>query len=93
MITSGTESLVYIGDTMHALGDLGAAAGLDDRLRRRRARRRQASRKILIESSAMAGRRIYAVRSFPGLGKFEKQGEVRVGRGVVRTPSALSGDA
>jgi glyoxylase-like metal-dependent hydrolase (beta-lactamase superfamily II) len=75
LITSGAESLLYIGDTMHhsvisvqqpdwtiALdGDAPAA---------------QASRKALLESSAASGQRIFAVHfPFPGIGKFEKQGD------------------
>jgi glyoxylase-like metal-dependent hydrolase (beta-lactamase superfamily II) len=75
MITSGTESLLYIGDTMHhsvisvQQPDWTIAFDGD-------APTAQASRKALIESSAAAGRRIYAVHfPFPGLGKFEKQGD------------------
>jgi glyoxylase-like metal-dependent hydrolase (beta-lactamase superfamily II) len=75
LITSGTESLLYIGDTMHHSvisvqqpdwtiafdGNAGVA---------------QASRKALLESTAASAQRIYAVHfPFPGLGKFEKQGD------------------
>jgi len=77
-ITSGSESLLYIGDTMHHSvisvqqpdwtirfdGDAPVA---------------QASRKQVLETSAAAGQRVYAVHfPFPGLGKFEKQGEAFV---------------
>jgi glyoxylase-like metal-dependent hydrolase (beta-lactamase superfamily II) len=74
-ITSGQESLLYVGDSMHHFvvsvqkpewiisfdgdGKKGAA-----------------SRATLISDSAAAGQRIYAVHfPFPGLGKFEKKGE------------------
>ena len=74
-ISSGPESLLYVGDSMHHFvvsvqkpewiisfdgdGKTGAA-----------------SRATLIADSAAAGQRIYAVHfPFPGLGKFEKKGE------------------
>jgi glyoxylase-like metal-dependent hydrolase (beta-lactamase superfamily II) len=74
-ISSGQESLLYVGDSMHHFvvsvqkpewiisfdgdGKTGAA-----------------SRATLIADSAAAGQRIYAVHfPFPGLGKFEKKGE------------------
>jgi len=75
LITSGSESLLYIGDTAHHHvvsvqqpewtirfdGDAPTA---------------QASRKSLIEQNAAAGQRIYAVHfPFPGIGKFTKTGE------------------
>jgi glyoxylase-like metal-dependent hydrolase (beta-lactamase superfamily II) len=75
LITSGAESLLYIGDTAHHSivsvqqpdwtiqfdGDAPTA---------------QASRKALIEDSAASGQRIYAVHfPFPGLGKFTQDGE------------------
>jgi glyoxylase-like metal-dependent hydrolase (beta-lactamase superfamily II) len=75
LITSGDQSLLYIGDTMHHYvisvqqpdwtiqfdGDAPTA---------------QASRKAVLESSAASGQRIFAVHfPFPGLGKFEKQGD------------------
>ncbi len=78
LIMSGAESLLYIGDTMHHSvisvqqpdwtiqfdGDAPIA---------------QASRKAVLETSAAAGQRIYAVHfPFPGIGKFEKQGETYV---------------
>jgi glyoxylase-like metal-dependent hydrolase (beta-lactamase superfamily II) len=74
-ITSGQDSLLYVGDSMHHFvvsvqkpewvisfdgdGKTGAA-----------------SRATLIADSAAAGQRIYAVHfPFPGVGRFEKQGE------------------
>ena len=75
LITSGDQSLLYMGDTMHHYvisvqqpdwtiqfdGDAATA---------------QASRKAFLESSAASGQRIFAVHfPFPGLGKFEKQGD------------------
>ena len=75
LISSGTESLLYIGDTMHhsvisvQKPDWTIAFDGD-------APTAQASRKALIESSAAAGQRVYAVHfPYPGLGKFEKQGD------------------
>jgi glyoxylase-like metal-dependent hydrolase (beta-lactamase superfamily II) len=77
-ITSGAESLLYIGDTMHhhvvsvqrpdwtiAFDGVEAVA--------------EASRKEVLETSSSSGQRIYAVHfPFPGLGRFEKQGETHV---------------
>jgi glyoxylase-like metal-dependent hydrolase (beta-lactamase superfamily II) len=75
LITSGSESLLYIGDTAHHSivsvqqpdwtiqfdGDAATA---------------QSSRKALIEDTAASGQRIYAVHfPFPGLGKFTEDGE------------------
>lgn len=75
LITSGTESLLYVGDSMHHYvvsvqkpewtisfdGDSAVAAK---------------SRGDLIAKSAASGQRIYAVHfPFPGVGKFEKRGE------------------
>jgi glyoxylase-like metal-dependent hydrolase (beta-lactamase superfamily II) len=75
LITSGDQSLLYIGDTMHHYvisvqqPDWTIAFDGD-------APTAQASRKQLIESSAASGQRIYAVHfPFPGLGKFAKQGD------------------
>jgi glyoxylase-like metal-dependent hydrolase (beta-lactamase superfamily II) len=75
LITSGDQSLLYIGDTMHHFvisvqqPDWTIAFDGD-------ARTAQASRKALIESSAASGQRIYAVHfPFPGIGKIEKQGD------------------
>ena len=74
-ITSGTDSLLYVGDSMHHYvlsvqkaewpmafdGDQPTGAK---------------SRAALIADSAASGQRIFAVHfPFPGLGKFEKQGE------------------
>jgi glyoxylase-like metal-dependent hydrolase (beta-lactamase superfamily II) len=78
LVTSGDQSLLYIGDMAHHSvisvqqpdwtiafdGDAAAA---------------QASRKDVIASAATSGARIYAPHfPFPGLGKFEKKGEVYV---------------
>ena len=75
LITSGADSLLYVGDSMHHYvvsvqkpdwtiafdGDASTA---------------QKSRADLIASSAASGQRIYAVHfPFPGIGKFEKQGD------------------
>jgi glyoxylase-like metal-dependent hydrolase (beta-lactamase superfamily II) len=75
LITSGDQSLLYIGDTMHhsvisvQQPDWTIAFDGD-------APTAQASRKQVIESSAASGQRIYAVHfPFPGLGKFEKLNE------------------
>lgn len=74
-ITSGADSLLYVGDSMHHYvisvqqpqwsmafdGDQTAGAE---------------SRKALIADSAASGQRIYAVHfPYPGIGKFEKRGE------------------
>jgi len=73
LISSGDQSLLYIGDTMHhsvisvQQPDWTIAFDGD-------APTAQASRKQIIESSAASGQRIYAVHfPFPGLGKFAKQ--------------------
>ncbi|MBC7985038.1 MAG: MBL fold metallo-hydrolase [Candidatus Obscuribacterales bacterium] len=75
LITSGDQSLLYIGDTMHHFvisvqqPDWTIAFDGD-------APTAQASRQQLIESSAANGQRIFAVHfPFPGLGKFAKQGD------------------
>jgi glyoxylase-like metal-dependent hydrolase (beta-lactamase superfamily II) len=75
LITSGDQSLLYIGDTMHhsvisvQQPDWTIAFDGD-------APTAQASRKQVIESSAASGQRIYAVHfPFPGVGKFEKLNE------------------
>ena len=72
MITSGADSLLYMGDAMHHYvvsvqkpewfngydSDQATAA---------------ASREALLAQSAASGQRIYAVHfPFPGLGRFEK---------------------
>jgi glyoxylase-like metal-dependent hydrolase (beta-lactamase superfamily II) len=75
LITSGDESLLYIGDSMHhsvisvQQPDWTIAFDGD-------APTAQASRKQLIESSAASGQRIFAVHfPFPGIGKFAKKGD------------------
>jgi glyoxylase-like metal-dependent hydrolase (beta-lactamase superfamily II) len=75
LITSGDESLLYIGDSAHHYivsvqepdwtiqfdGDAPTA---------------QTSRKELLQTNADSGQRIYAVHfPFPGLGKFSREGE------------------
>lgn len=75
LITSGAASLLYVGDSMHHFvvsvqrPDWTIAFDQD-------APTAQKSRAALIASSAANGQRIYAVHfPFPGLGKFEKQGD------------------
>jgi glyoxylase-like metal-dependent hydrolase (beta-lactamase superfamily II) len=75
LITSEGQSLLYIGDTMHHFvisvqqPDWTIMFDSD-------APTAQASRKAVLESSAAAGQRIFAVHfPFPGVGKFEKQGD------------------
>ena len=78
LITSGAESVLYVGDSMHHYivsvqkpewtiafdGDKPTA---------------EASRAALIAQSAASGQRIYAFHfPFPGIGKIEKQGDVSV---------------
>jgi glyoxylase-like metal-dependent hydrolase (beta-lactamase superfamily II) len=78
LITSGADTLLYIGDAAHHFivsvqkpewrngFDADGAAGA-------------ASRKALIEQNAASGQRIYAVHfPFPGVGKFEKRGDGHV---------------
>jgi len=75
LITSGADSLLYVGDSMHHFvvsvqkpewtiafdGDSPVASK---------------SRADLIAASAASGQRIYAVHfPYPGIGKFEKQGD------------------
>ena len=78
LISSGEQTLLYIGDTMHhsvvsvQQPDWTIAYDGD-------APTAQASRKQIIETSAASGQRIYAVHfPFPGLGKFAKQGDTFV---------------
>jgi glyoxylase-like metal-dependent hydrolase (beta-lactamase superfamily II) len=78
LITSGSESLLYVGDSMHHFvvsvqkPDWTIAFDGD-------APTAQKSRADLIAQSAASGQRIYAVHfPFPGLGKFEKQAETHV---------------
>ena len=75
LITSGTRSLLYMGDAMHhsvlsvQKPDWRIAFDTD-------APTAQASRKELLAQSAAKGQRIYAVHfPFPGLGKFQRKGE------------------
>jgi len=75
LITSGDQSLLYIGDTMHhsvisvQQPDWTIAFDGD-------APTAQASRKEVIANSAASGQRVYAVHfPFPGLGKFQQQGD------------------
>lgn len=78
LITSGDQSLLYIGDTAHHSvvsvqhPDWTIAYDGD-------APTAQASRKALLDSLAASGQRVYAVHfPYPGIGKFEKQGDVVV---------------
>jgi len=75
LITSGADSLLYVGDSMHHFvvsvqkPDWTIAFDRD-------APTAQKSRAELIAASAASGQRVYAVHfPFPGIGKFEKQGE------------------
>lgn len=75
LISSGDQSLLYIGDTMHhyviSVQQPDWTIAFDGE-----APVAQASRKQIIESSAASNQRIYAVHfPFPGLGKFAKQGD------------------
>lgn len=74
LITSGSRSLLYMGDAMHHFivsvqkPDWRIAFDAD-------ATTAVASRKELLTQSATKGQRIYAVHfPFPGLGKFQNQG-------------------
>lgn len=75
LITSGAGSLLYVGDSMHhfvvsvSKPEWTIAFDVDSPVASR-------SRADLIASSAANGQRIYAVHfPFPGIGKFEKQGD------------------
>ena len=74
-ISSGPDSLLYVGDTMHhyviSVQKADWPMGFDsDQATGAK------SRAALIAESAASGQRIYAVHfPFPGLGKFEKQGD------------------
>jgi glyoxylase-like metal-dependent hydrolase (beta-lactamase superfamily II) len=75
LITSGAASLLYVGDSMHhyivSVQKPEWTIAFDSD-----APTAQKSRADLIASSAANGQRIYAVHfPFPGLGKFEKQGD------------------
>ena len=81
LVTSGADSILYIGDTAHHYivsvqkPDWTIAFDGD-------APTAQASRKDLIAKSAATGQRIYAVHfPFPGVGKFTQSGD-----GYVWTP-------
>ncbi len=74
LITSGQESLLYIGDTMHHFvisvqrPDWTIAFDFDAPLA-------QNSRKTVLANAAGTGQRVYAVHfPFPGLGRFENRG-------------------
>ena len=74
-ITSGQDSLLYVGDSMHhsvvsvQKPDWTIAFDTDDATAK-------ASRVALIKELAASGQRVYAVHfPFPGLGKFEQRGE------------------
>ena len=75
LITSGADSLLYVGDSMHhfvvsAQKPEWAMAYDGDQ------KTGAASRAALIADAAAKGQRIYAVHfPFPGIGKFEKQGD------------------
>jgi glyoxylase-like metal-dependent hydrolase (beta-lactamase superfamily II) len=78
LITSGSDSLLYVGDSMHHFvlsvqkPEWTIAFDSD-------APTAQKSRADLIAASAANGQRIYAVHfPFPGVGKFEKQGDKTV---------------
>lgn len=78
LVTSGDQSLLYIGDTAHhsvisvQQPDWTIAFDGD-------APTAQASRKDVIASAAASGQRIYAPHfPFPGLGRFEKKGDAYV---------------
>jgi glyoxylase-like metal-dependent hydrolase (beta-lactamase superfamily II) len=77
-ITSGQESLLYIGDAMHhsvisvQKPDWPMAFDADQKVG-------AASRVALVNELAKSGERVYAVHfPFPGIGKIEKQGDVAV---------------
>jgi glyoxylase-like metal-dependent hydrolase (beta-lactamase superfamily II) len=74
-ITSGTESLLYIGDSMHhsvvsvQKPEWTIQFDHDDAVAK-------ASRIALVNELAASGQRVYAVHfPFPGVGKFEKRGD------------------
>ncbi|MEO8018352.1 MAG: MBL fold metallo-hydrolase [Pseudomonadota bacterium] len=75
LITSGPESLLYVGDSVHHYvisvqkPDWPMAFDSDQTIGAK-------SRAALIADSAAKGQRIFAVHfPFPGIGKFEKQGD------------------
>ena len=75
MITSGSDSLLYVGDSMHhsiisvQKPDWPMGFDADQKVGAK-------SRAGLIADAAASGQRIYAVHfPYPGIGRFEKQGE------------------
>jgi glyoxylase-like metal-dependent hydrolase (beta-lactamase superfamily II) len=75
LITSGDQSILYVGDTVHhsviSVQEPDWTIAFDGD-----APTAQASRKQVLESSSASGQRIYAVHfPFPGLGRFAKQGD------------------
>jgi glyoxylase-like metal-dependent hydrolase (beta-lactamase superfamily II) len=75
LIGSGADSLLYIGDTMHhsviSVQEPDWTIAFDGD-----APMAQKNRKDVLQKNAASGQRIYAVHfPFPGLGKFEKQGD------------------
>ncbi len=74
-ITSGTDSLLYVGDSMHhsiisvQKPDWPMGFDADQKVGAK-------SRAAVISDAAASGQRVYAVHfPYPGLGRFEKQGE------------------
>lgn len=75
LIGSGTDTLLYVGDAVHhsiiSVQEPDWTIAFDGD-----APVAQKSRKDLLAKNAAAGQRVYAVHfPFPGLGKFERQGE------------------
>jgi len=75
LIGSGADTLLYVGDSVHhsiiSVQEPDWTIAFDGD-----AATAQKSRKELLEKNAASGQRIYAVHfPYPGLGKFEKQGE------------------
>ena len=75
LITQGPDSLLYVGDSMHHYVVSVQKADWPMNFDSDQAQGAK-SRAALIADSAAKGQRIYAVHfPFPGVGKFEKQGE------------------
>jgi len=75
LITSGKESLLYIGDALHHYVVSVQRPGWPNSFDSDTASA-AASRRTLLERSAASGQRIYAVHlPFPGIGRIEKRGE------------------
>jgi len=75
LIGSGSDTLLYVGDTVHhsviSVQEPDWTIAFDGD-----APTAQKSRKDILATSAASGQRIYAVHfPFPGLGKFVRQGE------------------